>query len=132
MFLEATMRCVSSLLVISLLVTGCHQRDTELRQGMFGTWIPNSETNCTIILARNGTFTTKFMAVRTNVTKELIYEGTWRVTDGFHTLTITNASGYEPHQPVGTVERYKIVRLDKNELVCQNAGDTNHLVYRRK
>jgi hypothetical protein len=105
---------------ISLLLTGCNSGDTKLRQQIAGDWL-NSYSNATVTIASNGSFTSRFTIVKTNVTSELIYQGKWRIKNGVFFSTVTNVSGPEPHEFVGTTDHNKIIRLNDRELFFGNA-----------
>jgi hypothetical protein len=109
-----------SFFTISLLLTGCNSGDTKLRQQIAGDWI-NSYSNCTITIASNGSFTTRWTIVKSNFTSELTYQGRWQIKNGVMISTSTNVSGPEPHESVGTTDRNKIIRLNDRELFFENA-----------
>jgi len=57
----------------------------------------------------------------------LTYAGTWQIKDGILGFTITNVSGPEPHEAVGTVDRGKIISVDSHHLVYKSQGQTIRL-----
>jgi hypothetical protein len=54
----------------------------------------------------------------------LTYAGTWQIKDGILSFTVTNVSGPEPHEAVGSVDRGEIVSVDSNHLVYKSQGQT--------
>ena len=50
--------------------------------------------------------------------------GTWQIKSGILIWTTRNVSGPEPHVPIGTVDRSKIVRVDAHRLVYEAEGHT--------
>lgn len=54
----------------------------------------------------------------------LNYAGTWIIKDGILSFTITNVSGPEPHEAVGSVDRGKILSVDSTHLVYKSQGQT--------
>ncbi len=119
----------------SYILFGAHKEltDAKIRQKIVGVWIredTNSEGTTTI--ASDGVFlsTSRSVMANSNITKTWIYEGTWQVKGGVFILTITKASGFHQHEAVGSVDNFKIVSLNDEELVCQVNNQT--IVHKRK
>ena len=57
------------------------------------------------------------------------YQGTWFVKDGELVMTVTNAHGTGNHgaEPVGSVDRCKIIHVDDHQFICEAGGHTNTL-----
>jgi hypothetical protein len=127
--IDALMRFALSFFTVSLLLSGCNHRDSELRQKITGTWIPNS-SNGTITVASDGSFVSKFSVIRTNIPSELVYQGIWQIKDGVLIATITNVDGLEPHAPLGQIDKMKIIHMDEHEMTY--LIDSQTMTARRK
>jgi hypothetical protein len=114
-----------------LLLTGCNRGDTKLRQQIAGTWI-TSDSNGIIKINSDGSFVTKWTIANTNTIYKLIYEGTWQIKDGIMISTISKADGYERHEVVGTVDRYKIIRLNDRELFYEFGTNQTIMLNRKR
>jgi hypothetical protein len=53
------------------------------------------------------------------------YGGTWVVSDGFLTMTLTNASGSHPDGRVGDIVRLRVVSADEHHISVLDGGHTN-------
>ena len=47
------------------------------------------------------------------------YQGTWLVKDDVLVLTVTNATDTKQHEPVGSVDRMKIIQADDGHLTLE-------------
>ena len=65
-----------------------------------------------------------------NITRTWNYGGTWNVQDAFLVVTITNASasGSTNFESVGSVDRSRIVKVDRLFLILETNGQTNYFV----
>jgi len=54
------------------------------------------------------------------------YQGTWLVKDGELVMTVTNAHGTGNHgvEPVGSVDRCKIIHVDEHQFIYEASGHT--------
>ena len=84
---------------VLLLLVACH-RETELREQVTGTWVPDNTFDMT--LAADGSLISRW----TLPAKSVEYQGTWKIQSGKVVSTITNciAQGTTNVQPVGTVD----------------------------
>lgn len=108
------------ILALSSVLTACSRRDTELTHAVGGSW---THGNHEITLSSDGSFLESFHPPKGTLT----YAGTWQIKDGILSFTLTNVSGPEPHEPVGTVDRGKILSVDSNHLVYKSQGQTINL-----
>jgi hypothetical protein len=53
------------------------------------------------------------------------YGGTWVVSNGFLTMTLTNATGSHPDVRVGDIVRVRVVSADEHHLSVFDGGHTN-------
>ena len=115
------MRHIILFFVLGFFLTSCTKAptDTKIRRQVVGTWQPTSSAaggNTTVVEMRpDGSFTTRWSSAG----KDHELGGAWNVQGGFLVLTGTNAVGKT------VVERQKIVRINKSEMVCQMDGRTN-------
>jgi len=107
---------------VGLLVAGCGSRD-KISQQFVGTW--QHEGGFSSTLSADGSFSSSYTS--TNQTVVLVYQGTWLARDGELDFTITNVSGTKRHEPVGSVDRIKIVEVSSSHLVLEQGGMTNYL-----
>ena len=106
------------LFTLSLLLTSCSKSpsDSQIRHKLVGTWRVNSGV---LTVYPNG----ELKIVRgTNV-----IDAHWRVEGGFLIQTPIAIDGSDPSEAYAHDERYKIVRINGHELVCQVDGRTNLL-----
>jgi hypothetical protein len=71
----------------------------------------------------DGSFSETFNSTNGNIT----YTGKWQIRGGVLIFAVTNASGTLPHEPVGGVDRYKIISVDSQELVYESDGQKINL-----
>jgi len=119
------MRFASSIIALCLLLTACSMSpsDSEIRQKVTGTWIPDSDATRASEIKPDGSFVVRCdNAVRA--------EGTWCVKGGVLISTVTNAP--PPHATL-EVWRDKVVSIDRYKMVmvALNAG-TNEFVTRKQ
>jgi calcineurin-like phosphoesterase family protein len=80
-------------------------------------------------LVEDGTFHSRWTNLSANPTTDWSYDGIWEVKDGFLVCVVTNANTHNTTnaESVDSVERYSIVRVDKNQLVLvpESGGPTN-------
>jgi len=105
------------ILASSTLLTACNRRDTKLARAVRGSWAHGTHA---ITISPDGSFYESFQPPKGT----LIYRGTWKIKHGILSFTVTNVSGPEPHEPVGSVDRGKIVSVDSDNLVYKSQGQT--------
>jgi hypothetical protein len=110
-----------------LLLTGCNHRDTRLREQIVGTW--TNDNNFVMTFAADGGLVSRWAMPA----KELTYQGMWTVQDGVLVSTLTNciAQGTTNFEAVGSVDHFKIVQADHNDLVFAGEGQTISLKRKR-
>lgn len=140
------MKPTFQLLTLSALLCSCGgsqeahltQADRGLEQKVLGTWIYGDDkpgvgwSGGVTTLLQNRTFASRSTNRWAGGSKEFAYQGTWRVVEGVVVFTYTESS--EPKDvPVGSSNRYEIVRLDEQELTTMDlsSGMTNLWVMRR-
>jgi hypothetical protein len=109
-----------ALVGVSLLVlSGCGRPDAELRGQMVGTW---TNQNFVMTLADDDSFVSGWGTTNRKVT----YQGTWTVKGGTIVTILTNciAQGTTNIESVGTVDRFKIVQANQNDLVYTKENQT--------
>ena len=114
-----------SVVLLSVLLPACDRPDPKSRNPLVGTWARTNNGNMT--LAGDGTFHSRWTNFSAKPRIDWSYDGTWDVEQGFLVCVITNAEARNTTNAaaVGSVERYSIVRVDKNELVTESGGQTN-------
>jgi hypothetical protein len=113
-------RFTLAFILLTLLMTGCHRRDVTLSQQIAGTW--THEGGFSMTIAPDSSFSSSFIS--SNHVVVLEYQGTWLVTNETMVATITNATGTRRHESVGSVDRMKITRVDKHQLVFEAENQT--------
>ena len=132
------MKIASIFCSLILLLTGCSQRDKqlkdpELRQRLTGTWTvevfdPNgySDTKGTFTVAADDSYRYELVTSVSNEMRDVTLEGFVRVRDGFLIETTTTAVPHWLPQakrgtlpPGGATSRTKIIRVDDRELVTE-------------
>jgi hypothetical protein len=115
------------LTVILLLgsLTGCHAGDDTTARQIVGTWLIRGRSGSSITYSADGSFITSIES--TNHTVTLTYQGTWQVKDREVMLTSSNVAGSIPHEPVGSVDRYKILELDSHHMKFSYQAATNYV-----
>lgn len=105
------------ILALSSSLTACSRRDTRLTHAVSGGWTHGTHE---IALSHDGSFSETFHPPKGTLT----YAGTWQIKGGILSFTITNVSGPEPHEAVGTVDRGEVISVDSSHLVYKSQGDT--------
>ena len=100
--------------LVGYLVAGCGGRDKTSQQ-FVGTWQHDSRSGISLTILADGSFITRFES--TNHTVVMTFQGTWRVKDRMFKnreliMTVTNVAGSIPHEPVGSIDRLRIIELD--------------------
>ncbi len=108
------MRFAFPFVLIGLLVAGCQRRDAKLTQQIAGEW--KHEGGFDMTISSDGSFSSG--------SSDVAYQGTWQVSAGELVATITNATGTKKHEPVGSIDRMKIVQVDKSHLTLESSGQT--------
>ena len=105
-------------------MTACNKTasDGEIHRQIIGTWTTDGGSHV-LTLAADGSFDEKWASK----TKELGFQGTWRVTDGLLVSTVTNRSsvGFTNVAPVGSVVRSHIVSFNATHLTLAFENQTN-------
>ena len=96
-------------ILLGLLTIGCHRRDTKLARQIVGAW--KHESGFSMTIASDGSFSSGSSSVT--------YQGTWLVKDDVLVLTVTNATDTKQHEPVGSVDRMKIIQADDGHLTLE-------------
>ena len=109
------MRFAFTFLLVSLMVIGCHRRDASF-QKIVGVW-QTQESGWDMTFSPSGGFVSGLPS--------LTYQGTWLVVGDEIVMTVTNATGTKKHEPVGSIDRLRIIGLDRQHmtLVCQVSSD---------
>jgi hypothetical protein len=118
----------------SLLVTACDNRDAKLRKEIAGAWThEDSDSSGVMILASDSSFKSKWTLAFSNTAREWTCEGTWIVKDGFLVATITNSTAKNSThtEPVGSIDRLKIIAFDGHHLGLDVGSQTNLFERRR-
>ena len=116
------MRFTHTLILLVLLASGCHRRDAKLDQQIVGTW--TNEEHWSVSFSSDGSFSSG--------SPGLSFQGTWLSRDGELVMTVTNAAGTKKHEPVGSIDRLRIVRVDAGQLALSSQlayiedGQTNY------
>jgi len=105
-------------ILLCLLLIGCEGRDAKLSQQVLGTWNDTGASRGGMAIASDGHFSP--------IWSKSEYRGTWLVNEGVLVMTITNASGPN-NEPVGSVDRMRIVEVDSSRLAIEFNGQTNYL-----
>jgi len=104
--------------------------DAELRQKVVGSWIGPSD-KLELTMNSDGSFVSKFM--RKGIGYE--FEGTWMIKDGFliDTLRANNSTNTKHTLHVGSVEKFRIIHVDDEELIDQtgNGGTVSTIHFKK-
>jgi hypothetical protein len=115
------------LIAVALLSLHHYKRpnDAELRQRVVGSWIGPSD-NLELTMSSDGSYVSKFMREG----MDYAYEGTWKIKDGFliTTLTANKSTNTKHTMHVGSVESFRIVHVDDQELIDE-VGSGGMVVY---
>ena len=107
-----------------LLVTSCGRYD-ETSHLIVGTWQRDSSVSPRMAILADGGFTTSFES--TNHTVDLTYQGTWQIKDRELMLTSTNVAGSVLHEPVGSIDRLRIIELDSHHMTLEYQAASNYV-----
>jgi len=108
---------VTIVLALSSILTACSRRDTKLTHAVSGSWTHGTHE---ITMSPDGSFFESFHPRKGTLT----YAGTWQIKNEILSFTVTNVSGPEPHEAVGTVDRGEIISVDPHNLVYKSQGQT--------
>jgi hypothetical protein len=111
------MKTILALLTLSLVLTACRRQDTSLSSQIIGTW-PSSGANWTNTTIYNPDGSFSIEKQKQGESQSSV--GTWKIDDGFLTMTFTNSSITGHNSPVGMTERYHIIHLDSHELQMED------------
>ncbi len=111
------MKFFATAILLGLFLSGCSREDKTNSQ-FVGTWQHEGGFSMTLLADHSfsSIFTTSNQAV------VLTYQGTWLAKDDYLISTTTNVSGIKRHEPVGSVERFKVIEVDGNHLTIKS-GD---------
>jgi hypothetical protein len=115
------MRFAFTFILIGLLVAGCHRREAKLTDQIVGAW-NHVDGGFSMTISSDGSFSSG--------SSNVAYQGTWLVGDAVLVMTITNATGTKQHEPVGSVDRMKIVQVDESHLTLEQNDQT--IYYKRR
>jgi hypothetical protein len=114
-------------------VPGCSPNDSDqqVRKAIVGAW--KTGHGGELVISPDGTFHSHFVGTATNLTKEWDYSGTWYVENGVVNIVITNASTINTTnmQPIGSVDKIRILALSESKIIFESAGRTNTLTRKR-
>ena len=112
------MKLIVLLFFMGFFLTSCRKAptDTQIRRQVVGTW-QSGKSTIVVEMRPDGSFTTRLSSGG----NDHGVGGAWNVQGGFLVLTGTNTVGKT------VVERDKIVRINKSEMVCQMDGRTNSI-----
>jgi hypothetical protein len=115
------MRFAFTFILIGLLAAGCHRREAKLAHQIAGAW-NHVGGGFSMTISSDGSFSSG--------SSKVAYQGTWLVRDAVLVMTITNATGTKQHEPVGSVDRMKIVQADESNLTLEQSHQT--VYYKRR
>jgi len=114
------MKNTITFIFLSLLLTGCGRRDSQIQQELTGTWVETGDSfRSTRVVSPSGSFDFQITGLTNGITvKE---EGTLLARDGDLIITLTKDSRTNAtFSPQGL--RGRIVRLNDHELVVRWDG----------
>jgi hypothetical protein len=120
------------LIAVALLSLQHYRRpnDAELGQRVVGGWVGPSDI-LEMTMSSDGSYVSKF----TRKGLDYEFDGTWKIKDGFLIMTLTaNKSTNTKHTPqVGSVERFRIIHVDDQELIDEvgDGGTVSTVHFRR-
>lgn len=76
----------------------------------------------------DGSFISKWLGA----TNDIELTGRWEVQGGIIVMTMTNAQGVAARSLGPPVQRYKVVHINKSEMVFQMSGVTNLITVERR
>src|ERR1019366_3675225 len=103
--------------------------DAGVRKLFTGNWAHQDSSWGGLGLHSKGNFSNRLRSDSPSGTKEWLYEGTWGVKDEFLTLTITNAIARNTtdSEPIGSVDRFTIIKMDGSHLALETDGVKTYL-----
>ena len=114
-------------LFVATLTAGAYLRyrlpsDSVLRRNVIGSW--THEGRGVSSFAADGSFSAAWTNTHSKPTKAWTYEGKWGITNGACTITVLKTGAWNDtnSQPPGSTEIWKIIHLDKTELVWDLNG----------
>jgi hypothetical protein len=120
-----------AVVISGLLLTACGRPDSQLQRKLVGTWMQGDSFEMT--LAPDGNLHSKFTS-NTN-DKEFDFVGTWIASNHFLIVTVTGENGRNwastNTEPVGSIEHFKIIKVDATHLTAGVNGYTNTYVRKR-
>jgi hypothetical protein len=121
---EVATQSILCFIFVAALVAACRKQalpnDPQIREEIVGAWIPSDGKQGSVKFESDGSFT------GTGGENGVRVAGTWSVENGFITICTTRSSPIK----VIPVEKARLVKLDKNEMVFQPESQTNLLVLR--
>ena len=115
------MKIASTVVALGLLLTACSRHDSQPSLRITGTdKYEATGAGVEMAISPDGSwFTRNTAAGHTNT-----YSGTWQIEDGFLVMTLTNSPN--PNHPASAedIVRFKIVHLDKHQLIYKDSGRT--------
>jgi len=113
---EPSLKTSFTIVALSLVLFGCGRRDAQLQKEIVGNWTLDGYFQMS--LSPDGRFVSHWTTTNTSVT----YQGTWKIQRGSMVSTLTNciADGTTNYERVGSVDGYKIIRVDSTGLVYSN------------
>jgi hypothetical protein len=104
--------------------------DADLRKRVVGSWIGPSD-KLELTMNSDGNYISKF--TRKGIGYE--FEGTWMIKDGFliYTLTTNNTTNTKHTLHVGSVEKFRIIHVNEEELIDQtgNGGTVSTIHFKK-
>ena len=128
------MKFIVLLFALSLVLTSCSKppTDAQIRQQVVGTWQPAPSSSDTTTIQNEMRSDGSFVSKWSSATNDIELTGSWKVQGGIVVLTLTNAEGTAARSLGPPVQRYKIVRISKSEMVFQIGADTNLITMTRR
>jgi hypothetical protein len=115
------MKIIMAFLLICLSFCDCSRRQAGEQSQIVGTWEASSGEG-QITFYPNGYFSSDW---HYNISHSNLYDGKWQIAADILTITVTNASGTEPHERIEHTDHYKISRMEGSDLVCSDLSQTN-------
>ena len=113
------------IMAATILLAGCGKKDNSslmpddavIRQKIVGTWKLNPDPKTTALLTVNSDGT--LLGKDDSTPGGEVVGGTWKVTNGYFIVTMTNKNSPEPE-----IETNLVVQLNDHEWVMEDDGDT--------
>ena len=122
------LQTILCLIFIAVLVAACRKQappnDTQIREKIVGAWIPSDgkQGQGSVEFESDGRFSGSGGGNGVRVA------GTWSVEHGLVTICATSSSPIK----VTPVEKARVVKMDKDEMVFQSESQTNLCVFKRR